>query len=65
MNEPHDFDDNATDALLSGGGRDIDPRLADLLGDMRAACTSTPPAIGAELSALMRATQPTPAPSLF
>ena len=61
MNESHDFDDNATDALFSGGGRNVDPRLADLLGDMRAAYTSTPPAIGAELSALLGATRPTPA----
>jgi hypothetical protein len=63
MNAPHDFDDAATDALLSGGGRDVDPRLADLIGDMRVAYTSTPPAVGAELAALMAATPPAPAPS--
>src|SRR3989442_150297 len=65
MNDPHDFDDNATDALLSGGGRDVDPRLADLLSDMRTAYTSTPPAIGLELSALLEGTRSTPARSFL
>ncbi len=56
MNEPDDFDEAAGDALLSGNGRDA--RLADLLGDIRVAYTSTPPTVGAELSALMQAPQP-------
>ena len=47
MNTPHDFDDNATDALLSGHGRDIDPRVADVLGDMRTVYASQLPAVGA------------------
>jgi hypothetical protein len=53
MNAPHDFDDAAADALLSGGGREIDPELADLIGDVRVAYTSTPPVVGASLAALM------------
>jgi hypothetical protein len=53
MNAPHDFDDAAVEALLSGRGRDVDAGLADLVGDMRVAYTSIPPALGAELSALI------------
>jgi len=58
MNEPHEFDDAAADALLGGGGREIDPDLADLIGDMRVAYTSTPPVVGAPLAALMGASLP-------
>src|SRR5262245_35915262 len=53
MNEPYDFGDEAAESLLSGTGRSIDPQLADLLGDMHVAFTSTPPAVGAELAALI------------
>src|SRR5690242_10755694 len=63
MNVPHDFDDATTEAFLTGGGRDVDPGLADLFGDVRAAYTSTPPALGAELSALMGAARPAAAQS--
>ena len=56
MNEPHDFNDNTTEALLCGRARDADPQLADLLGDIRAAYASKPPAIGTQLLALMSAT---------
>jgi len=58
MNEPHDFDDAAADALLGGGGREIDPDLADLIGDVRVAYTSTPPVVGAPLAALMGTSLP-------
>ena len=61
MNAPHDFDDAAAEALLSGHGRDVDASLADLVGDMRVAYTSIPPALGAELSALIRGATPVPA----
>jgi hypothetical protein len=55
MDTPHefDFDDQAAEALLSGSGRDADPQLADLFDDMRVAYTSQPPAVGAELAAVL------------
>ena len=61
MNAPDDFDDAAAEALLSGHGREVDSRLADLVGDMRVAYTSIPPALGAELSALIGAAATAPA----
>jgi hypothetical protein len=53
MNSPHDFDDAASEALLSGTGREVDPEVAQAVADMRTAFTSQPPVVGAELSALM------------
>jgi hypothetical protein len=53
MNSPHDFDDAAIEALLGGHGADVDPRLSELLDNMRTAYTSTAPVIGAELAALL------------
>jgi hypothetical protein len=53
MNEPHDLDDAAAESLLAGTARAADPELADLLGDVRVAFTSTPPAVGEELAALI------------
>jgi hypothetical protein len=53
MNSPHDFDDAATEAILAGNGADIDPRLAELIGDMRVAYTSRPTLMSAELAALL------------
>jgi hypothetical protein len=53
MDEPHDFDDDAADALIRGTGADVDPRLAETIGDMRAAYASTPPAVGAALAVLI------------
>jgi len=61
MNEPHDFDDAAAEALLAGQ-RGVSPQLADFVGDVRVAYTSTP-AVGAEIAALMGARPPVPAPS--
>jgi hypothetical protein len=59
MDAPHDsFDDETAEALLGGGGRDVDPELAELLGDVRAAYTSTPPEVGAELAALIGTSAP-------
>jgi hypothetical protein len=52
MHAPDEFDDATAERFLAGGGRGIDPRLADALHDMRVAYSS-PPAVGAELSALM------------
>ena len=63
MDGPHDFDDSTTEAFIAGLGRDVDSRLADAIGDMRVAYTSSPPAVGAELAALIGATEPVPAPS--
>jgi uncharacterized membrane protein YgcG len=62
MNEPHDFDDAAADALLAGQRQGVSPQLADFVGDVRVAYTSTP-AAGAEIAALMGAPQPLPARS--
>jgi hypothetical protein len=53
MDAPHEFDDEAAEALLSGSGRGSDPYLADLFDDMRVAYTSQPPAVGAELAAVL------------
>jgi hypothetical protein len=52
MDAPDEFDDAIAEKFLAGGGRGIDPRLSDALHAMRTAYTS-PPAVGAELSALM------------
>lgn len=61
MNEPDDFDDAAADGLLSGDSGAL-PQLADFVGDVRVAYTSTPVA-GAEIAALMGLSPPMPAPS--
>jgi hypothetical protein len=58
MDGPHDFDDAATDALISGTGANIDRRVAETLGEMRAAYVSTPPPVGATLAALIGAAPP-------
>jgi hypothetical protein len=60
MDAPHEFDDRAAEALLSGSGRGIDPQLADLFDDMRVAYTSQPPAAGAELAAVLAEAELTP-----
>jgi hypothetical protein len=64
MNEPQDLDPSAMEALLSGGGRDVSPRLADLIGDMRVAYASILPTASAELSAFMGTSAPAPASGL-
>lgn len=64
MNEPHDFDEHAIEALLAGAGSDAAPQVADLVSDMRVAYTSIPPTPGAELSALMGLAPTAPAASL-
>jgi hypothetical protein len=58
MSSPHDFDDAAADALIAGTGADIDSRLAETIGDMRAAYASTPPPVGATLAAWIGAAVP-------
>jgi hypothetical protein len=63
MDGPHDFDDNTAEAFIAGLGREVDPHLADAVGDMRVAYASSPPVVGAELAALIGATEPAPLPS--
>jgi hypothetical protein len=58
MDGSHDFDDAAAEALIRGAGADIDRRVAETLGEMRAAYVSTPPAVGATLAALIGAAPP-------
>jgi hypothetical protein len=53
MDTPHEFDDEAAEALLSGSDRGIDPQIDDLFDDMRVAYSSQPPAVGAELAAVL------------
>ena len=53
MDTPYEFDDHAAEALLGGHGRQVDPALAEVLGDLRASFASAPPVLGAELSALL------------
>jgi hypothetical protein len=48
-----EIDDPTAETLLSGSGRDLDPALADVLGDLRVAFRSESPAPGRELTALM------------
>jgi hypothetical protein len=61
MDAPHPLDDEATEALLRGSGRDVDPSLADLVGDLRVAFTSSPPTPGAALAAFLTTGSETPA----
>ena len=58
MNAPDDFDDAATEALLTGHGHEHDPGLADVLADLRVAYTQSAPAVGALLSAFLARTEP-------
>jgi hypothetical protein len=60
MDTPQEFDDQAADALFSGSGRGTDPQFADLFDDMRIAYSSQPPAVGAELAAVIAVAEPTP-----
>jgi hypothetical protein len=55
MDAPHgfDFDEQAAEALVSGSDRATEPQLSDLFDDMRVAYTSQPPAVGAELAAVL------------
>jgi hypothetical protein len=55
-----DIDDHAANELLSGRGHDVDPALADVLGDVRVAFGSVVPAAGLELEAVMTARDPKP-----
>jgi hypothetical protein len=64
MDDPHDLDDATADALLSGDLRSASPQLADFVGDVRIAYTSTP-AASAEIAALMGASPPVPPPSFI
>src|SRR5262245_1057529 len=63
--EPHeiDIDDRVAEELLSGRGRDLDPQLADVLGDVRVAFRSQAPALGTELSALIAGESLEPSPT--
>jgi hypothetical protein len=56
MDGPDNLDDASIEALFAGAGHDVDPSLADVLGDMRVAYTSLSPTVGAELAALIRPT---------
>jgi hypothetical protein len=48
-----EIDDPTAERLLSGSGRDLDPALADVLGDLRVAFRSESPVLGRELTAVM------------
>ena len=52
MNDPHDLDDATAEALLSGATHSAPSQLADFVGDVRVAYTSTP-AASAEIAALI------------
>ena len=58
MDNPHDFDDAAAEALIAGTGADVDSRLAETIDDMRAVYASTPPVVGAALAAWIGAPEP-------
>ena len=62
MDGNFDFNDETTEEFLRGTARDVDPQLADVIGDMRVAYTSTPPAVGPELAAFIGATEPASVP---
>jgi hypothetical protein len=51
----HGIDDHVANELLTGRGHDLEPALADVLGDVRVAFGSAVPAAGAELEAVMTA----------
>jgi hypothetical protein len=53
MDEMNTFDDATTEMFLSGAGRDVDSRLADVVCDVRAAYSSPAPLVSPELAALM------------
>jgi type IV secretory pathway VirB10-like protein len=59
MDRVNELDDAATEALISGLGRDSDPALTDLLGDVRVAYRSQLPEMSAAL-ALLIAGAPSP-----
>ena len=53
MDESHDFDDAAAEALIAGAGRPADADLADVVADLRMAYGTKPPPVGAELAAIL------------
>ena len=53
MDATNNMDDATAEALISGIGRDADPVLADLLGDVRVAYRSQTPAMGAALASFV------------
>jgi hypothetical protein len=51
--DPHELDDHVADELLAGRGRELDPQLADVLGDVRVAFRSQMPPVGTELDTVL------------
>jgi hypothetical protein len=62
MDENHDMADATTEALISGLGRDADPVLCDLLGDVRTAYRSQAPVMSEALATFIAIT-PSPSPA--
>ena len=58
MDESHDFDDAAAEALIAGAGRPTDADLADVVADLRMAYGTKPPPVGAEVAAFLALPQP-------
>jgi hypothetical protein len=58
MDRVHDFDDAAAEALIAGAGADVDPQLAETIGDMRAVYSSFPPGVGSALAAWIGVSAP-------
>jgi hypothetical protein len=53
MDDPREIDDEASEALVSGRGRDVDPALAELVAAMHSSYTSQLPAVGPALAAII------------
>jgi hypothetical protein len=53
MDDPRELDDEATEALVSGRGRDLDPELHELLASLHSSYTNQLPAVAPALAAII------------